>query len=82
MLGCHPVTKASCQYCRHAVTWQCFSAEIARVATRLLVLVDALDKTVANEDAMAAAGLEFQNLLEQVPPPPPESPIRFQQASL
>jgi len=40
--------------------------EIARVATRLLVLVDALDKTVANEDAMAAAGLEFQNLLEQV----------------
>jgi hypothetical protein len=46
------------------------SAEFARVATRLLVLVDALDKTVANDEAMAAAGLEFKNLLEQAPPPP------------
>ena len=43
-----------------------FVAEIARVATRLLVLVDAQDKTVANEEAMAAAGQEFKNLLEQV----------------
>ena len=38
------------------------------MATRLLVLVDAQDKTVANEEAMAAAGQEFKNLLEQVAP--------------
>lgn len=41
-------------------------AEMARIATRLLMLVDALDKVVENENAMEAAGQEFKQLLETV----------------
>ena len=41
-------------------------AEMARIATRLLMLVDALDKVVENQNAMDAAGQEFKTLLETV----------------
>lgn len=39
---------------------------MARIATRLLMLCDALDKVVQDQTAMEAAGLEFKNLLETV----------------
>lgn len=41
-------------------------AEMARIATRLLMLCDALDKVVQDQTAMEAAGQEFKNLLETV----------------
>lgn len=39
---------------------------MARIATRLLMLCDALDKVAQDQTAMEAAGLEFKNLLETV----------------
>ena len=39
---------------------------MARIATRLLMLVDALDKVVENENAMDVASQDFQKLLDSV----------------
>ena len=43
-------------------------AELARIATRLLMLVDSVDKVAANEDALKNAAVEFQTILENVRP--------------
>ena len=43
-------------------------AELAAMATKVLALVTSYDETTANEEAMAAAAQQFDDLLQAGPP--------------
>ncbi len=64
-----PECSRSTEWSSHQCNWltcPVIDAEMARIATRLLMLCDALDKVVQDQVAMDAAGQEFKNLLDSV----------------
>lgn len=44
--------------------WLSPCAELAAMATKILALVTAYDETTANEEAMAGAAMQFDDLLQ------------------
>ena len=44
--------------------WSPLCAELAAMATKILALVTAYDETTANEEAMAGAAMQFDDLLQ------------------
>lgn len=52
--------------CTECVAWH---AELAAMATKVLALVTSYDETTANEEAMAGAAQQFDDLLQADPAP-------------